>query len=155
MAEIQERRDRKQIPRGKLLHDYVNLYFHARNPMLYKLKDLHAELCILKIDKEVLNLQDVVVTDGNASADYTAFAPSPAGLSKIDYSLVFAEYWTDRDPIIEKRKKRAKCAEVLVPNKVDVCYIIGVYVSCNEAKSELDEITPNLNVTMNSHLFFK
>jgi hypothetical protein len=155
MAEIQERRDGKRIPGGKLLHDYVNLYFCARNPMLYKLKDSHAELCVLKIDKEVLNLQDVVVADGNASADYTAFAPSPAGLSKIDYSLVFATYWTDPDPIIKSRKKRAKCAEILVPNKVDVCYIIGAYVSCNEAKSELEKITPNLNVAINLPLFFK
>jgi len=155
MVEIQERRDIKRVPGGKLLHDYVNLYFHARNPMLYKLKDSHAELCILRINKEVLNLPNVILTDGNAAANYTAFAPFPAGLLKIDYSLVFATYWTDRDPITEKRKKRAKCAEILIPNKVDVCYIIGVYVSCIEAKSELEKITPNLNVTINLPLFFK
>jgi hypothetical protein len=155
MAEIQERRDKKKVPRGKFLHDYVNLYFCARNPMLYKLKDSHAELCILRIDKEALNLPNVILTDGNAAANYTAFAPFPAGLLKIDCSLVFATYWKDQDPIIEKRKKRAKCAEILIPNKVDVCYIIGAYVSCNEAKFELEKITPNLSVTINSTLFFK
>lgn len=155
MAEIQERRDRKRVPRGKLLHDYVNLYFHARNPMLYKLKDLHAELCVLKIDKAVLNLQNVVITDGNASSKYTAFWASPIGLSKVNKELVFAESWKDKYKIAEWQKKNIKCAEVLVPNKVDVCYIIGAYVSCNEAKSELEKITPNLNVTINLPLFFK
>jgi hypothetical protein len=155
MAEIQERRDRKRVPPGKLLHDYVNLYFHARNPMLYKLKDLHAELCVLKIDKAVLNLLNVVITDRNASCDFAKFAPSPSGLSGVNTSLVFAEFWTDPDPIKKDYKKSVKCAEVLVPNKVDVCYIIGAYVSCNEAKSALEKITPNLNVTINSYLFFK
>jgi len=159
--EVNRIRDGKKVPNGKLLHDYVNLYFHGRNPMLFKLnklidlKKLDAELCVLKIDKAILNLQDIVIADGNASAGYTAFAPSPTGLSKIDYSLVFATYWTDQDPIIEKRKKRAKCAEVLVPNKVNVCYIIGAYVSCNETKCKLEKIAPNLNVTENPYLFFK
>lgn len=155
MAEIQERRDRKRVPPGKLLHDYVNLYFHARNPMLYKLKDLHAELCVLKIDKEVLNLLNVVITDRNASCDFAKFAPSPSGLSGVNTSLVFAEFWTDLDPIKKDYKKSVKCAEVLVPNKVDVCNIIGAYVSCNEAKSELEKITPNLNIIINPYLFFK
>jgi hypothetical protein len=155
MAEIQERRDRKRVPPGKLLHDYVNLYFHARNPMLYKLKDLHAELCVLKIDKAVLNLLNVVITDRNASCDFAKFAPSPSGLSGVNTSLVFAEFWTDLDPIKKDYKKSVKCAEVLVPNKVDVCYIIGAYVSCNEAKSALEKITPNLNIIINPYLFFK
>ena len=155
MAEIQERRDRKRVPRGKLLHDYVNLYFHARNPMLYKRKDLHTKLCVLSIDKAILNLQNIVITDRNASCNFAKFAPSPSGLSGVNTSLVFAEFWTDQNPIIKDYKKSVKCAEVLVPNKVDVCYIIGAYVSCSEAKFELEKITPNLNVTINSHLFFK
>ena len=155
MVEIQERRDRKRVPRGKLLHDYVNLYFHARNPMLYKRKDLHTKLCVLSIDKAILNLQNIVITDRNASCNFAKFAPSPSGLSGVNTSLVFAEFWTDQNPIIKDYKKSVKCAEVLVPNKVDVCYIIGAYVSCSEAKFELEKITPNLNVTINSHLFFK
>jgi hypothetical protein len=36
---IQTRRSPKTVPGGKSLHEYVNLYFHARNLMLYKLKD--------------------------------------------------------------------------------------------------------------------
>ena len=39
---IQERRKNKIIPRGRPLHDYVNLYFDARNPMLYRRLEQHA-----------------------------------------------------------------------------------------------------------------
>src|SRR5262245_16376391 len=39
MQPVQDRRDRKQVPGGLKLHQYANLYFHARNPMLYKRKD--------------------------------------------------------------------------------------------------------------------
>lgn len=38
MEVVQERRESRQIPRGLKLHQYANLYFHARNPMLFKKK---------------------------------------------------------------------------------------------------------------------
>lgn len=34
MPEVQDLRDKKQVPGGLKLHQYANLYFHARNPML-------------------------------------------------------------------------------------------------------------------------
>ena len=52
-TEVQEKRAKKIIPGGRALHEYVNLYFDARNPMLYVLQDKHADLCILKIDPGV------------------------------------------------------------------------------------------------------
>ena len=33
---VQDKRDKKQVPGGLKLHQYANLYFHARNPMMYK-----------------------------------------------------------------------------------------------------------------------
>jgi hypothetical protein len=36
MQEIQDKRDQKQVPSGLRLHQYANLYFHARNPMLFR-----------------------------------------------------------------------------------------------------------------------
>ena len=35
--EVQERCRLKRLPNGERLHNYVNLYFDARNPMMYKL----------------------------------------------------------------------------------------------------------------------
>ena len=36
MQAIQDRRDQKYVPRGLRLQQYANLYFHARNPMMFK-----------------------------------------------------------------------------------------------------------------------
>src|SRR5947207_15972744 len=70
MQNVQERRDLKQVPRGLKLHQYANLYFHARNPMLYKRKETAAELCVLCISLDVLKIEGVVLADCNASGNY-------------------------------------------------------------------------------------
>ncbi len=154
MSEIQKRRESVKIPGGLPLHDYVNLYFHARNPMLYYLKAQHAQLCVLQISPDVLDLPDVVITDGNASSDYTLFLPSPGGLSFLSASGVFAERWTDPDPIVYLKKKRIKCAEVLVPHKIEVEYIIGAYVSCQASATALHTAGFTKPITVDPHLFF-
>ena len=53
MQEVQDRRDKKKVPGGLKLHQYANLYFHARNPMLYKRKDEAIRICVLRISTEV------------------------------------------------------------------------------------------------------
>ena len=53
MEAIQEKRDKKYVPGGLKLHQYANLYFHARNPMLFKRKDQVEDLCILRISIEI------------------------------------------------------------------------------------------------------
>ncbi len=40
MQEVQDRRRNKKVPGGRMLHEYVNTYFSARNPMLYLLNFL-------------------------------------------------------------------------------------------------------------------
>ena len=123
--------------------------------MLFKRRNLHTELCILRVDTDVLDLPEVVITDGNAASDYTRFEQSPKGLARVDKELVFAEYWTDQNHIVDLRKKRAKCAEVLVPNLVDPRFIFGAYVSCNGALLKFRTIEPCLDVSINTHLFFR
>ena len=155
MPEIQDIREKKTVPGGQPLHTYVNLYLCARNPMLFKRKDRHLDLCVLRVDPDVLNLPQVVITDGNAASNYTRFFPSPAGLSKVDKSLVFATYWTDSDQFEAWRKKAAKCAEVLAPDQVPPRFILGAYVSCEEAQLKLKELAPTLTVVVNAPLFFR
>jgi len=155
MAEIQERRRAKGVPGGRSLHEYVNLYVCARNPMLFKRKDQHLSLCVLRIDPAILDLPGVVIADGNAASKYTGFWPSPSGLARLDGDLVFAEYWTDPDPIQQWRKASAKCAEVLVPDRVEPTYILGAYVSCVEAEQRLIGASPGIAVGVDEHLFFR
>jgi hypothetical protein len=155
MQTIQARRARVNVPGGRKLHEYANLYVCARNPMLFRLRGQHADLCVLRVDTEVLDLPDVVVTDGNASSDYIRFAPAPRGLSIVDRALTFAEYWTDPDLIQYFRKKSAKCAEVLVPDRIAPQFIQGAYVSGQEGYDRLTNLGVGIEVAINRQLFFR
>ena len=158
MKEIQERRAKVVVPGGKRLHDYVNLYFDARNPMMFVRKDNHMNLCVLRVSSDVLDLPGVVVADCNASADYVRFAPAPGGLSIVDRGLVFAEYWTDADVVEYWRRKSAKCAEILVPDQIEPRFILGAYVSCPQSHDVLIDTLvgmTGIEVVVNGHLFFR
>jgi len=155
MPEIQAMRKNKNVPGGRPLHDYANLYICARNPMLYKMRNDHLNLCVLRIGPDVLDIPGTVITDGNAASDYTRFIKSPVGLILVDKWLTFAEYWTHADPIETWRHKSAKCAEVLVPDRIPPEYIPGAYVSCEEANVRFESTGTNLPVTINAHLFFR
>lgn len=156
MDEIQDLRKIKAVPRGRPLHDYVNLYFDARNPMLYKRLDLHLEICVLQVDASVMELPGVVIADRNASSGNARFASYPTGLGLIDKDTVYAEYWTHpEDQILEWRHKSMKCAEVLVPDIVEVRYILGARVSCREAEESCTALEGVLSFTVDAHLFFR
>lgn len=152
---VQARRKGKRVPGGRLLHEYANLYICARNPMLYVRSAQHQDLCVLRVSTDILDAPGAVIADGNAASEYTAFGPSPDGLARIDRGLVFAEYWTDPDQIEHWRKARAKCAEVLVPDRVDAGYVDGVYVSCEESKRRLRQVGVAIEITVDRHLFFQ
>lgn len=159
MDEIQARRKKVVVPGGRPLHQYVNLYFHARNPMMFKRKEVHKQLCVLRIAKAVLNLPQVAVTDGNASSDYVRFYSAAVGLRVIDGDLVFARYWNHDDPIEKFRHASIKCSEVLVPDKVPKDFIVGAYVSCEDSKTKLydimKQIKSDFSIVVSSDLFFQ
>lgn len=153
---VQERRKNKVIPRGRPLHEYVNLYFDARNPMLYLRLDRHAEICVLRISPSVIELPGVVIADRNASSDYARFFPYPDGLKHIDRDTVYAEYWTHPDdPILEMEHKSKKCAEVLVPDSVGPEYLMEGRVSCVQARSACQVTGISISVKIDTHLFFR
>jgi len=156
MQEVQDRRMNKIVPgTGKRLHDYANIYICARNPMLFKRKDTHTELCVLKISTTVLDVHGVIVTDRNAAATIASFRPVATGLAFLDREQVFADDWRHPGDELEYLKHRSiKCAEVLVPNQIPPTYIIGAYVSCMQSWVKLARIVPNLQITIDPHLFF-
>jgi hypothetical protein len=155
MPAIQQRRIKKVVPSGRPLHDYVNLYFHARNPMLYKRQAEHQALCVLRISADVLDLPGAIICDGNAASDYTAFFASPGGLKHLNRDDVFAERWTDPDPIIKWEKARKRCAEVLAPDQIEIRYVVGAYVSCQAAQEALAGSGFCLPIEVGAHLFFR
>jgi len=137
------------------LHDYVNLYINARNKMMYKRRDQHAAVCILRIGCTVLDLPDVVISDRNASSGWARFYPSPDGLAHIDSDMVFAQYWTHEDAYETMEHGSIVCAEVLVPHVVEPGSIIGAYVSCKEGEQLLANLNTGIAVTLKPYLFFR
>jgi ssDNA thymidine ADP-ribosyltransferase, DarT len=155
MNEIQERRAKVIVPGGKPLHEYACLYICGRNVMLFKRKAEHRRICVVRVRPEVIDLPNAVVTNGNASSDYVRFAAAPAGLRIVDRELTFAERWTDEDPVEYFKKKFAKCAEVLIPDRIDPRYLTGFYVSSEHPRDLLtEEIDDELEIEMSPHLFF-
>jgi hypothetical protein len=98
-AEIQEVRAAKRVPIGdssRALHDYANLYVHARNAMLLVLLGSYeGDLTVLAIDSRVLDLDGVVIADRNAAAMIARFDPAMVGIEQLDEAAVYAEWWND------------------------------------------------------------
>ena len=124
--------------------------------MLFLLRPEHANLCVLIIDREVIKITGVVLTDRNASSHYVRFSKYPDGLRLIDRDVLFAQYWAHpEDPIWEMEHKSIKCAEVLVPDKIDSSYILGAYASCAEGCASFQEKNDKISVKINTYLFFR
>lgn len=154
MTDVQKKRALKVLPNGRPLHQHANLYFHARNPMLYVRKSEHDALAVLRVSPNVIDLAGVFASDQNASSDYVRFREARLGLDHVDADLVYARYWTSQDRIDGFRRKAAKCAEVLVPDVVPPGYILGAYVSGTLAAAAVQQVAPNLPVTVVPDFFF-
>jgi len=155
MPEIQQRRSKVNVPNGRPLHHYANLYFNCRNKMMSKIRSQRRDLCVLRVDPAVLLIPGTVISDQNASSDYVRFLSSPDGLRHIDRDYIFARSWKHPlDQIEEWRHGSAMCAEVLVPDRVESKHIMGCYVSCQSLFDECAEQHPDLDVRQNGGLFF-
>lgn len=155
--QVQDRRAGKRVPGGLLLHDYVNLYMTARNPMLYKLAradGLADELCVVQVSTDVLDRARTVVTDMNAAAAYCRFYGAADGLDHVDGDRVFRHYWTDGDALEQEQCKKAKCAEVLVPGEVEPSLIAGIAVGTNVAQATVIQHRTGFPIRLDPELFF-
>jgi hypothetical protein len=156
---IQDLRHGKRVPhesgRGRELHDYANVYICARNPMMYVRAHRHTELAVVRLSCNVFDLDEAIVTDGNAASKYTAFASSPAGLRAINAEITFLGDPRHGDQIEEWRRKREQCAEVLVPERIPPEYIVGCYVSCEQSLRIVRELDLPWSTKINRHMFFQ
>lgn len=122
--------------------------------MMYKRQALREELCVLRICHHVLDLPKTVITDANASGTHTKFESSPSGLRIVDAEMTHATFWNIGDQIERWRRTSAKCAEVLVPDRIDPAFILGAYVCGRAAQATFANVCPALSSTVNGHLFF-
>jgi ssDNA thymidine ADP-ribosyltransferase, DarT len=152
---VQDRRDKKHVPGGLRLHQYANLYFHARNPMLFKRQAEAADLCVPQVSIEVLELANTVITDQNAASDYVRFL-DPKQWRVLDFDAIYATDWRHQnDPAAYYRHRSQKCAEILLPHRVKPQFLAGAYVVDRVARSRVEALGLALPVSTNHVLFFR
>jgi len=157
MEDVQEKRDQKHVPGGLKLHQYANLYFHPRNPMLYKRKGEAPNLCVLQVSIDVLKVPNVVLADCNASSPYVRFL-APSQWTLLHYEAIYAMDWNRQhanDPYAYRVHKARKCAEVLVPHVVETNYLVGAYVVDPATSLKLSSLGFDRPVTIDSGMFFR
>lgn len=153
MQAMQDKRDVKSVPGGMRLHQYANLYFHARNPMLSVRRN--EDVCVLRLSTAVLSLFGTVITDQNAASNYVRFY-APQQWRLLDFDDIYARDWRHPDDQIEEwRHKSRKCAEVLVPRRIDAALLIGALVVDEAARTRLNLAGFNLPVTIDPDFFFR
>lgn len=154
MPEVQKKRANKTVPNGLKLHEYANLYFDARNPMMYKRKDQANDFCVLRVSKAVMNIPGTALSDRNASSNYARFL-APEDIKNLDFDRIFIRNWSDSEnKIAHYENTSIKCAEILVPKVIPPNYIIGAYVKNEFVKTKFKNSCALSNIEINSDLFF-
>lgn len=156
METAQEKRAHIKLPDGAALHDFANVYFHARNPMLYKRRAEAPNLSILRVSQEILKIKGIWVSDGNAaSAQYTNFYKPEEMHEHLNFEWIYAERWSDGFSSFGSPRKLAKCAEVLVPVEIPPQYLQGAYVVNKISKQKMEASGFDLPIQVNPYMFFK
>ena len=123
--------------------------------MLSKVRQHNDIICVLRVDAGVLDLPGVIIADCNASSDYVRFYPVTLGLAAIDKDMLFARYWTHPDDIIKKwAHKSLKCAEVLIPDKVEPRWILAAYAANQTALASFTKLSTALTASIPDGIFF-
>ena len=145
---------------NRSVHEYVPFYFNPRNAMLFVVqKEQGDNIVLLEIKKEILLLNGVIFTNGNAAAQSLGFADDINDLLDtrfINWNEVFATSWNDANENVKNEKKFKMMAEVLVPDMVPSAMIAGIVCQNSSVCEKVAGILNNnsINISWNSSLFF-
>lgn len=137
-ASIVSNRKIKMAPNGKTLWQFANLYFQARNPMLYRvIHEKEGKIVVLGVKKQVIQNPGVYLTNGNAASDSTDFYTPEEGLKVIArmWDAIEGEWWNSLDG--SKRKIMAEC---LVPEGISPEMIHSIYVPNHKVAEDVRAI---------------
>jgi len=155
-ASIVANRKAKTAPNGRSLWEFANLYFQARNPMLYRVvyEKSPKDLAVLGVQARVLESPGSFIATGNAASDATAILPPKEGLLSIAeiWNTIRSEWWNSMDG--SKRKIMAEC---LVPNSVPPDLIDTIYVASHEVAKRIKQLRlpPNIAIVPEPNMFFR
>jgi hypothetical protein len=138
-------RKEKTVPDGRSLWQFANLYFQARNAMLYRVvcEKSSRHIAIISIRPDIVNRNDIFISTGNAASYQTEIVLAGDGRKKIPKILEDAdrEYWSSEDG-----SKRRMMAECLIPTRVPPEDIQTVYVANHEAAGDVRKSLRKYNV---------
>ncbi|MDM7924921.1 MAG: DarT ssDNA thymidine ADP-ribosyltransferase family protein, partial [bacterium] len=139
--DIVSNRKHKHTPSGKSLWNYANVYFQARNPMLYRvvLEKDYKNLAVVALKPSILQIPGAFITNGNAANEITAFYDYKSGMKVISdiWSTIMGEWWNSLDG-----SKRRIMSECLIPERIPADYIHSVYVADHAVAQKIAEIIP-------------
>ena len=139
--------------KGRSLWNYANVYFEARNPMLYRVIDNFGSknIIVLQINSDIVKVGGVGVTDGNAASNITNYSEDvDSFLKSLPLEQFKKEYWSESDD-----SKRKIMAELLVPDKISKEKIMAIYADTEETANELRKDFGPLNIIPNPKMFFQ
>lgn len=149
---IVSKRREKLTPAGTSLWAYANVYFQARNPMLYRVLREESEdsIIVLQVSSDILPAPGAFIADGNAAGSQTIFHPAdPNGLKKLDEKIFKRRYWNENDD-----SKRKIMAELLIPKTIPAGKITSIYVATEEARSKVEKISKSIQAIVQPESFF-
>jgi hypothetical protein len=135
-------RKSRTVPDGRSLWDFANLYFQPRNPMLFQIirNDLLDKIAVIGFDKNVIDGDDVYLTDGNAAHSASKFY-RPSQKQKILPVIkrnIDTLFWDAKSG-----SKREIMAECLVAERVPGEYINSIYFGDYKTKYKVQEALGN------------
>jgi len=153
--EIVSRRKEIRAPNGKSLWSFANLYFNARNPMLYRVicEKPPNDVAVIGIAPKILNRLDIYVTTGNAVHSQSKILQGSQKVISEVLKDTSVDWWNEADGT--KRKIMAEC---LIPDVVPPDYITSIYVSSYEARNRAERSlsgSHGLSIIYEPRMFFQ
>ena len=133
---------------GGIVHDYLAFYLGPRSPMLLQLHTGGVEgydegqapliYAVSTVEAIVQARLGFVFSDGHGIAAYTQWFDNIADLDKIDWDMVYADYWADT--VDDMDRQRRKQAEFLVYQFCPWYVIISIGVLNDFVRDQVENI---------------
>ena len=139
---------------GGTVHDYVAFYFGPRSPMLYQLhtgwvqdyNEGQAPLIYIVSTVETIAQAGLpfVFSDGHGIAAFTQWFDNFHDLDKIDWKVVYADYWADTTEDMDRQRR--KQAEFLVYRFCPWSVVNQISVLNDDTKVRVERILKQKNM---------